>query len=135
MLSNTRDVYQPFTAEIIQRTQESRDVFTLGLKFSDLQIQKDYRFSPGQFNMLYLFGVGEVPISIVSDPEDDSLYEHTIRNLGRVTYGLSLLQVGDQVGIRGPFGRGWPLKAAKGKDVLIVTGGLGCAPSVSVINY
>lgn len=129
------DIYRPFNAEIVERTQESSDIFTLTVKFTDRKIQNNYRFLPGQFNMLYLFGVGEVPISIVSDPDDDRLYSHTIRRLGRVTQGLSLLKTGDHVGIRGPFGRGWPLKEAQKKDVLIITGGLGCAPSVSVINY
>lgn len=132
---NNRDIYLPFDAEIVNRTEESHDIFTLALKFSNPQVQQNFSFLPGQFNMLYLFGVGEVAISIVSDPEDDSLYSHTIRRLGRVTRGLSLLKVGDHLGIRGPFGRGWPLEKAKGKDVVIITGGLGCAPSVSVINY
>lgn len=130
-----RDIYTPFDAKIIERTQESADIFTLKLQFCDKQIHEQYRFSPGQFNMLYLFGVGEVAISIVSDPDDSSLYAHTIRNVGRVTHGLSLLKVGDHVGIRGPFGQGWPLQKAKGKDILIITGGLGCAPSVSIIHY
>lgn len=130
-----RDIYLPFDAKIIERTQESADIFTLKLQFSDEAQHKNYRFSPGQFNMLYLFGVGEVAISIVSDPDDDSLYAHTIRDVGHVTHGLSLLKIGDYVGVRGPFGHGWPLEKAAGKDVLIITGGLGCAPSVSIINY
>ncbi|MCX7122015.1 MAG: FAD/NAD(P)-binding protein [Gammaproteobacteria bacterium] len=130
-----RDIYLPFDAEVIERTQESADIFTLKLQFSDSHANERYHFLPGQFNMLYLFGVGEVAISIVSDPEHDSFHTHTIRNVGHVTRGLSLLKVGDHVGIRGPFGQGWPLEKAKGKDVLIVTGGLGCAPSVSIIRY
>ncbi|NIQ44607.1 MAG: Ni/Fe hydrogenase subunit gamma, partial [Pseudomonas stutzeri] len=82
-----------------------------------------------------LYGVGEVPISIVSDPEEGGTLDHTIRALGRVTHGLVNLQAGDRLGIRGPYGRGWPLGRAAGRDVLMVTGGLGCAPLVSVINY
>jgi len=85
--------------------------------------------------MVYLYGAGEVPISIVSDPDSDALYYHTIRKVGRVTDGLAALQCGDTLGIRGPYGCGWPLDKALGKDVLIITGGLGCAPSVSIINY
>jgi NAD(P)H-flavin reductase len=85
--------------------------------------------------MLYLYGVGEVPISIVSDPMDEKIYDHTIRAVGRVTNGLSRLQQGDRIGVRGPYGRGWPLERAEQKDIIIVTGGLGCAPTVSVINY
>jgi NAD(P)H-flavin reductase len=85
--------------------------------------------------MVYLHGVGEVAISIVSDPERETLYDHTIRVVGRVTRGLAQLNKGDHLGVRGPFGRGWPLLEAEGRDVLIVTGGLGCAPVVAVINY
>ncbi len=127
--------YLPREAEIVERIQESATIFTLRLRFTDPDHQAQYRFEPGQFNMVYLYGVGEVAISIVSDPEDESICDHTIRIVGRVTRGLAKLQAGDRVGIRGPFGRGWPLQAAEGRDVLIVTGGLGCAPVVSVINY
>lgn len=124
----------PVNTKIVARSEESSDVFTLTLQFTDTE-EKDYAFQPGQFNMLYLFGVGEVPISILSHGEGNRLYAHTIRRVGRVTNGLSLLQVGDHVGLRGPFGRGWPLNLAQGKDVLIITGGLGCAPSVSIIYH
>ena len=127
--------YLPAEAEIVERVQESPTIFTLRLRFTDPGMHETYSFAPGQFNMVYLYGVGEVPISIVSDPEDEHLYDHTIRAVGRVTRGLAKLRQGDKVGIRGPFGRGWPLARAEGRDVLIVTGGLGCAPVVSVINY
>jgi len=127
--------YLPAEAEIVERIQESPTIFTLRLRFTDPERHQAYSFQPGQFNMVYLYGVGEVAISIVSDPEDETLYHHTIRIVGRVTRGLAKLQTGDKVGIRGPFGRGWPLQEAEGRDVLILTGGLGCAPVVSVINY
>lgn len=122
-------------AEIVERIDEAANIFTLRLRFTDAAAQRAYRFQPGQFNMVYLYGVGEVAISIVSDPQDEHLYDHTIRAVGRVTRGLAQLKAGQSVGIRGPFGRGWPLQQAQGRDVLIVTGGLGCAPTVSVINY
>lgn len=127
--------YLPSEAEIVERIEESPTIFTLRLRFTDPAMHQHYRFEPGQFNMVYLYGVGEVAISIVSDPEDESLYDHTIRAVGRVTRGLAKLKTGDRVGIRGPFGRGWPLALAEGRDVVIITGGLGCAPVVSVINY
>ena len=127
--------YLPKEAVIIERVQESHTIFTLRLEFTDPVIQEQYSFQPGQFNMVYLYGVGEVPISIVSDPERETLYDHTIRVVGRVTRGLAELKQGDRVGIRGPFGRGWPLKEAEGRDIMIVTGGLGCAPVVAVIGY
>jgi len=127
--------YLPAEAEIVARIQESPSVFTLRLRMTDQAEHAAYVFAPGQFNMLYLHGVGEVPISIVSDPENDEILDHTIRAVGRITRGLEQLQTGQRVGIRGPFGRGWPLAEAEGRDVVLMTGGLGCAPLVSVINY
>lgn len=125
----------PLEAIVMERTQESPTIFTLRLRLSDAAAQAAYRFAPGQFNMLYLYGVGEVPISIMSDPGDRDGISHTIRALGRVTNGLAALQPGDSVGLRGPYGRGWPLQEVGGHDVVLVTGGLGCAPVVSVIHY
>ncbi|NDP47250.1 MAG: Ni/Fe hydrogenase subunit gamma [Sulfuriferula multivorans] len=129
------DAGVPHAATVVARTQESPSIFTLQLRLDDAAAQAAYRFAPGQFNMLYLYGVGEVPISIMSDPGDQGSIGHTIRAIGRVTQGLSSLQPGDQVGLRGPFGRGWPLQEIGGHDLVLVTGGLGCAPVVSVIHY
>lgn len=133
--SDNMNTYLPHEAVIVERIQESTSLFTLRLRFSDPEIHRQYQFEPGQFNMLYLYGVGEIPISIVSDPMDESIYDHTIRAVGRVSKGLFNLKQGDRIGVRGPYGRGWPLEQAEQKDIIIVTGGLGCAPVVSVINY
>jgi NAD(P)H-flavin reductase len=124
----------PHPAEIILRRQESPTIVTLVTRFLE-QKHHPLSFSPGQFNMLYLYGVGEVAISISSDPAETTSLGHTIRAVGRVTRAMHALQPGDHIGIRGPYGRGWPLEEALGKDILIITGGLGCAPTVSVINY
>ncbi len=132
---NADNPYLPFEAEIVERLQESTSIFTLRLRIVDDRTRASYQFQPGQFNMVYLYGVGEVAISIVSDPRETDLLDHTIRAVGRVTKGLAKLQAGDRVGLRGPFGRGWPLQEAIGGDVVLATGGLGCAPVVSVINY
>ena len=126
--------YLPFEATIVERIQETPTIFTLRLRLCNSD-HCDYSFKPGQFNMLYLFGVGEIAISVVSDPEDDSCFDHTIRVVGRVTKAMSQLKTGDKIGVRGPYGRGWPLQKAEGKDVVLVTGGLGCAPVSSVIRY
>ena len=127
--------YLPQAACIIERIQESDSLFTLRLALCDSAQQQAYQFEPGQFNMLYLYGVGEVPISIVSDPIDEHIIDHTIRSVGRVSKGLGQLGANDVIGLRGPYGRGWPMQAAEQKDVIVITGGLGCAPTVSVINY
>ena len=125
----------PWEARVVSRTRESATVVSLGLQFTDVEQAQAFHFQPGQFNMLYLYGIGEVPISIVSDPGQRDVFIHTIRAVGRVTRKMTQLQVGDTLGIRGPFGQGWPLEQARGDNILLTTGGLGCAPSVSVINY
>lgn len=122
-------------ATIIDKVRESETIHTYRLRILDEQIREQFRFEAGQFNMLYLFGVGEVAISIVSDPDEPELLDHTIRAVGRATKAMADLQPGDVLGIRGPFGRGWPLDEARGHDVVIVTGGLGCAPVVGAIEY
>lgn len=135
MADQLTNPYQPHEAIILERIQEAPGLFTLRLKLTEQKLQDAYEFEPGQFNMLYLYGVGEVAISIVSDPVDSQIIDHTIRVVGRVTRGIANLKRGDRIGLRGPFGRGWPMLKSRHKDIVIVTGGLGCAPVVSVINY
>lgn len=83
--------------------------------------------TPGQFNMLYAHGIGEVPISISGFAKDGALL-HTIRDVGAVSKALCAMRRGSEVGLRGPFGVGWPLEGLAGMDVLVVAGGLGLAP-------
>lgn len=125
----------PYEAEIVERVQETPDMFTWRLKLIDERLHSSFVFAPGQFNMLYLYGVGEIPVSIVCESNDSSVISHTIRVVGRVSEGMAKLTTGQSIGIRGPFGNGWPMPEALGKDVLVITGGLGCAPVVSVLNY
>ena len=122
-------------ATIMERIREADSIHTYRLRLNDEEICRNFRFTAGQFNMVYLFGVGEVAISIVSDPEEPERLDHTIRSVGRVTSAIAQLQAGETLGIRGSFGQGWPLYAARGHDVVIVTGGLGCAPVMGAIEY
>lgn len=92
-----------------------------------------FLFEAGQFVMLDVMGVGESAFTISSYPGDTSSFELTIRSVGRVTSAVHRLKVGDHVGIRGPYGNGWPLKRAVEKSLLIVSGGSGCAPLRPVI--
>lgn len=85
-------------------------------------------FEPGQFNMLYAFGIGEAAISLSGDPLERGRLVHTVRAVGSVSRALVELPVGATVGVRGPFGVGWPTAAARGRDILLVAGGLGLAP-------
>lgn len=87
-----------------------------------------FRFKPGQFNMLSLHGVGEVPISISGDAADPARLVHTLRAVGTVTRAMEALQAGAALGVRGPYGSAWPVEDARGKDVLFIAGGLGLAP-------
>lgn len=123
----------PFEATIKWIKKETRDTATYALKIIKREIQKSYTFKPGQFNMLYLPGMGEVPISISSCTSDPSLM-HTIRIAGDVTTHISRLNVGDIIGVRGPFGNIWPLEEIEDRDLLIIAGGLGIAPLRSVIR-
>ena len=85
-------------------------------------------FKPGQFNMLYVFGVGEVPISISGDPDRPGTLVHTTREVGAVTRAMRGLRIGDAIGVRGPFGSSWPVEAAEGRDVVLIAGGIGLPP-------
>jgi NAD(P)H-flavin reductase len=85
-------------------------------------------FCPGQFCMLYIPGVGEVPISISGSPSERAFLTFTIRDVGNVSRALTLLMVDDQIGLRGPFGTGWPVEQARQSDLLVIAGGLGLAP-------
>ncbi len=107
-------------------THETRDTFTIELTPTDGG--KPNRFAPGQFNMLYAFGVGEVPISISGDPDKPDRLIHTIREVGTVTKALAHLRVGSTIGVRGPYGTPWPIDKAKGNDLVIIAGGIGLAP-------
>jgi len=92
-------------------------------------------YAPGQFNMLYIHGVGEVPISISGDPTRPKALIHTTRAVGTVTKAMQRLKAGDTIGVRGPYGTSWPVEAAEGKDVVVVAGGIGLAPLRPVIYY
>jgi sulfhydrogenase subunit gamma (sulfur reductase) len=127
--------YLLHAATIVSKVRETEDIDTYHLRFVDQEVRRAFRFAAGQFNMVYAFGLGEVAISIVSDPEDRDVMAHTIRVVGRVTQAIARAKPGDVLGLRGPFGRGWPLEEARGRDLLVVTGGLGCAPVVGAIEY
>lgn len=110
----------PRLFEVVARRRETHD--TVSLVIEDAAA----RCTPGQFNMLYAFGKGEVPISVSA--LEGSRITHTIRNVGLVTEALTRVRPGAVIGVRGPFGTGWPVAELRGRDVVIVAGGLGLAP-------
>jgi sulfhydrogenase subunit gamma (sulfur reductase) len=124
----------PEPAEIVEKRSFGPQIHVFGLRLTDPSVRPRFDFQQGQFNMVSVPGVGEVAISISSDPDDLDL-EHTIRIVGRTTRVIEKLGVGDVLGIRGPYGSAWPLLQARWKDVLVVTGGLGCAPVTGAIEY
>lgn len=114
----------PYVVERFIR--ETQDTFSLELEPFDPT--GELRFLPGQFNMLYVFGVGEVPISISGDVAEPKKLIHTTREVGVVTRAMRSLKPGHTIGVRGPFGTSWPMDEAKGHDVILVAGGIGLAP-------
>ena len=116
---------EPYWAEIMEIKNEAPGIATYWLRFKDPALRAGYSFKPGQFNMIFVPGYGEVAISISSDPGNNELIGHTVRAAGSVTNKITRMKVGDVVGLRGPFGTSWPLEQCKGSDVLISTGGIG----------
>ncbi len=120
------------TYTIRKSSKETYDTFSLELEPCN---GDGYVFFPGQFNMLYVFGIGEVPISISGDPEEKGKLVHTIRAVGSVTSAMKDLKVGQVLGIRGPYGSHWPIGDAVGNDIVIVAGGIGLPPLRPVIYH
>jgi NAD(P)H-flavin reductase len=115
---------QPYRIERILK--ETGDTFTLELESTNGA--GIAAFSAGQFNMLYVFGVGEVPISISGDPGKPGRMVHTIRAVGAVTKVIRTWKRGSVIGLRGPYGKGWPIEESRGNDIIIIGGGIGLAP-------
>lgn len=113
---------------------EAPNTKTYTLGYREKKQQKGFTWEPGQFVMLSLFGIGEAAISISNIPEDGSVAT-TIRTVGNVTKKMGELKKGDTIGMRGPYGLGWPLQEIQGKNILLVAGGMGLAPLRGVIKY
>lgn len=127
------DPMVPNLYRVARTRREMKDVFTLEL--DPTRGVAPFAFSPGQFNMLYLFGVGEVPISLSGDAAAPLPIVHTIRAVGAVSRGLCGVRRGDVLGVRGPFGTTWPVAEAEGADVLVIAGGIGLAPLRPAIQH
>ena len=121
----------PASYRVTDRRQETEDAWTLRLEAADGDSPS--RFAPGQFSMLYVFGSGEVPISVSAIPDAGTALVHTVRAVGAVTRSLCAVQPGAVVGVRGPYGRGWPLRgrprAATSWSSQAGSGSRRCAPS------
>lgn len=114
---------------------ETPGIATYELQLENPEVAARFRFQPGQFNMLYLPGIGESAISISSDPDRPETLLHTVRVVGNVTRALARLGIGDQLLIRGPFGSSWPVAECRGCDLVIAGGGVGLAPLRPIIYH
>jgi NAD(P)H-flavin reductase len=121
----TADPFVPRPCRVTRSVREAADTVTLDLEPLESEATA---FLPGQFNMLYAFGVGEIAVSLSGDPDGDGRLVHTVRSVGAVSTAIADLQAGEPLGVRGPFGSGWPLAPAEGADVVLIAGGLGLAP-------
>jgi NAD(P)H-flavin reductase len=115
----------PRAFELVERRQETPDTWTLELEPAS---GESLAFAPGQFTMLSAGGAGEVPISISGDPEQPERLVHTVRAVGLATQAICRAAVGQQLWVRGPFGRAWPIEELEGADVVVAAGGLGLPP-------
>lgn len=125
------NIYQPQLAKIVRIKQEAPNIKLFRLKFLNSQVQKRFFWQPGQFIELSIPGFGEAPFALCSSSRDKHFFEICVRQTGQLTNKLHQLKVGDSVGIRGPFGHGFP--EIRNQEVLLVVGGLGIIPLRSFI--
>jgi len=130
--NHSQNSWTPVLYKIVNKQIENDDLATLWMEpDGDLAIDP---LQPGQFNMLYAYGVGEIPISVSSLLSPYPQISHTVQSVGAVSDAIFKLKVGDQIGVRGPFGTAWPVEEAKYKDVIIMAGGVGFAPLRPIIE-
>ncbi len=137
--TNRLDPWQTWPVRVRRMHAETPGVFSYDVEFVDAEQAQRYHFLPGQFNMLYVPGVGEAAISIAGQAADRSVLRHTIRSVGGVTRAMERAGAGMSLGLRGPFGTSWPMDListpATPRDIIIVAGGIGLAPLRALINH
>lgn len=129
----TNAAFVPEMFEIKRVLKETEDTFTIELIATEGKT--NFQFKPGQFNMLYIHGCGEVPISISGNPNRPDKLVHSIRMVGNVTRAIRRLKAGDLLGVRGPYGSHWPIEKAEGKDIVVIAGGIGLAPVRPIVYH
>ena len=134
MNNGAKIVTIPETATIEEIKDEIRDVKTFYMSLDNKELDKNFKIKSGQFIMCTIFGAGEFAVSLPPSPENDR-FHLTVRKVGSVTNALHELKAGDKVGIRGPFGNGFPFEEIKGKNIIYVAGGIGLIPLRSSIVH
>jgi NAD(P)H-flavin reductase len=135
--------WETWPVSVVAMQREAPEVYSYDLQFASDEVACRYDFQPGQFNMLYLPGAGEIAISIAGRAPGTALVRHTVRSVGAVTGTLQRLGLGGQLGLRGPFGSHWPVELLQGArgaatdrpDLLIVAGGIGLAPLRALLDW
>jgi len=127
--------FLPEPARIVRMYPLTDDVKFFQVRIAEMEKALSFKYRAGQFAMVSVLGAGEAPFSISSSPSRPGLLEFCIRKVGTVTKALFRLRENDLIGLRGPYGNGFPVDEMRGKDVLIVMGGLGAAPLRSVLLY
>lgn len=127
------NVYLPHIAVIEKIVDETPGVVTLHFNFKDEKLREEFTFKPGQFGEYSIFGIGEATFCISSSPTRRDHLEFAVQRVGKVTNALHRLDVGDEMGFRGPYGNGFPLDSFTGKNLVFVAGGIGLAPLRSLI--
>ncbi|MDR4499457.1 MAG: FAD/NAD(P)-binding protein [Candidatus Scalindua sp.] len=131
-MKNSNSLFLPEIAKVVSTRQLTAMEKYIELKTID---DREFDFTPGQFVQLSVFGIGEAPISISSSPFNRESIGLCVRRAGDVTSAIHKLEPGSRLGMRGPLGKGFPVKEMRGKDLLFIAGGLGLAPLRSLINY
>jgi len=129
--------YIPEIAVIRRITRENavNDIKTFEVVIEDEEARDNFRYRPGQFSMISYFGAGECPIGIASSPMDEGYLEFTVKRVGEVTTALHDCVEGQRIGVRGPYGNGWPMEDLEGRNVVIVGGGFAFTTLRSLTMY
>ncbi len=125
--------YLPHVAAIKEIRDEGPDLKSFELAFKDEAVWDRFSPQPGQFIELSVFGEGEAPFGVATGPSEDHALRISVQKVGRLTEALHGMSPGDEVGVRGPFGNGWPLEEAKGKSLILIGGGIGLPPIRSAL--
>ncbi|KKM89857.1 hypothetical protein LCGC14_1244470 [marine sediment metagenome] len=123
------------TIKSIVTENKANDIKTIELEFKKEEDYKSFDYIPGQFAEISLIGKGECPIGIASSPTEEGTVKFTIKKMGEVTSAFHNTLVGDTIGIRGPFGNGWPMKEMKGKNIVVIGGGFAFSTLRSLMLY
>ncbi len=130
---DTQNPYQHNLTRLVDVKIQTPDTNLYTFEFVNKEHQNEFSFVPGQFMLLSIYGFGEAPFGICSSPNKTDTFELCIRSVGLLTKALKKLSPGSIVGMRGPFGNGWPMEKLKGKNVVVVGGGIGLVPLRPVI--